>query len=498
MRYVADLHLHSKYSRAVSKDMVLSVMAEYAKKKGIDILTTADWTHPLWFREIRNQLEEYSPGIFKLKSKVTSTSKESGGHLRGVSGSKETLFMLTTEISSIYSQGGKTRRIHNLVFSPSFETAEKINQELFKRGCNLSSDGRPIIGLFSQSLIELLLSIDERILLIPCHAWTPWFALYGSMSGFDSIDECFGEYSKYIYAIETGLSSDPDMNWRIKELDNRSIVSFSDAHSPAKMGREATVFEIDTKILRYEDIRQAIIGQSSNGVGMAARMVKRQTSNVDDTSSETDKRRIFSHIACTIEFYPEEGKYHYTGHRNCKVVQSPGETKTEGVICPVCRRPLTVGVMQRVQDLARELKIHPDSIGTKFKIDEYGVKWIEDPTKKHPPFVRLVPLIEIIAESLGMGVSSVKVKTKFDEICAKFGCEIDILLKTDILEIERTEGPKIAEGIKKVRSGDIVVEPGFDGEYGKVKIWQFDKVSDQSNPEKEKESSSFGQLTFDL
>src|SRR3989338_8080860 len=221
---VADLHLHSKYSRAVSRDMELRTMADYASKKGINLLTTGDWTHPLWLREIKTNLKETEEGVFTLKSKDPNSKSQ-------------TKFILSVEVSSIYSQGGKTRRIHNLIFSPSIETSEKINKELTKRGANLNSDGRPIIGIPSINLLEIVLGIDKKAFIIPCHAWTPWFSIYGSMSGFDSIEECFGELSSEIFAIETGLSSETSMNWRIKELNNRSIVSFSDAHSPMKMGR---------------------------------------------------------------------------------------------------------------------------------------------------------------------------------------------------------------------------------------------------------------------
>ncbi|MBI2074953.1 MAG: hypothetical protein HYT83_03910 [Candidatus Levybacteria bacterium] len=258
MEYVADFHLHSKYSRAVSQDMIIPRMAQVAKQKGIDILTASDWTHGLWFKEIRNQLEEQSEGLYKIKyqiSNIKNTNQNSK-----ISADRETLFILSTEIASIYTQGGKLRRIHNLIFAPNFEIAEKINKELTRRGCNLMSDGRPIIGISSKNLLELILSIDERAILIPCHVWTPHFGVYGSASGFDSLEEAFGELSKYIYGIETGLSSDPQMNWQIKELENRSILSFSDAHSPAKMGREATVFQLEKP--SYENIRKAIMRNS--------------------------------------------------------------------------------------------------------------------------------------------------------------------------------------------------------------------------------------------
>lgn len=458
MQFVADLHLHSKYSRAVSPDMNLTVMSEYAKKKGIDILTTGDWTHPLWFREIKSQLEETSEGLYKLKD-----------------GNRDVHFILSCEISSIYSQGGKTRRIHNLVFTPNIEVAEKISYELVKRGCNLMSDGRPIIGLSAKDLLELILSVDKRAVLVPCHIWTPWFSLFGSNSGFDSIEECFGNYSKYIYAIETGLSSDPLMNWHIKDLEERSILSFSDSHSPAKMAREATVLELVSPT--YKNIIRSFIHP------FVLALVK--------SKEEDNEERLKNKVAFTIEFHPEEGKYHYTGHRNCKVVQSPEESRRDGVICKVCKRPLTVGVMQRVQDLAREFKMQ----SSKFKVDEYGVRWFEDPTNNHPPYVKLVPLLEIIAESLSSTVSSGKVKNMFDLLCETFGSEIKVLLKTKVSDIQKVAGERVAEGIDKVRKNEMALSAGFDGEYGKVKIWKEEEgkeVEKIVREQKKKEESQLG------
>ncbi|OGH16274.1 MAG: hypothetical protein A3C22_02535 [Candidatus Levybacteria bacterium RIFCSPHIGHO2_02_FULL_37_10] len=431
MEFVADLHLHSKYSRAVSPQMVLPEMAKWGAKKGINLLTTGDWTHPLWLRNIKGDLEEAGEGVYKLRM------NDKGLRINDVR------FILTTEIASIYKQGEKLRRIHNLVFAPSIETAEKINKTLLGRGCNLSSDGRPIIGLSSKNLLELLLNIDKKIILIPCHAWTPHFGIYGSASGFDSIKESFAGLSNYIYGIETGISSDPWMNWQIPELDNRSILSFSDAHSLPKMGREATVLEIDKNLdtLSYMDIGKAIARPNEN-----------------------------YRISYTIEFYPEEGKYHYAGHRNCKVAKSPHQIKESGNICPVCNRRLTEGVLFRVGQLAGSSQFAVSSS----KLDELGVNWIKDPRSIHPPFVKLVPLNEIIAESIGSPVGSEKVKIKFDEMCLEFGSEIQALLKTPIADIQKKFGEKIAEGVAKVRRGDIVVDPGYDGEYGKVKIWSED------------------------
>ena len=446
MEFVTDLHLHSKYSRAVSKDMNLQNMALWGTKKGLDLLSTCDWLHPLWFREIKTELEEEESGIFKLKDNQDFRTR----------------FILSVEISSIYSQNGRVHRIHNLIFSPSISICEKIAAELVKRGCNLSSDGRPIVGLSSIQLMELIYSIDKEVLLVPCHAWTPWFALYGSNSGFDSIDECFGEYADKIYGIETGLSSDPFMNWQIKELENRSMLSFSDAHSLPKMGREATVFMTktdDSKFkLTFQDITDAIKQK-------AAGRLK---------------------IGYTIEFYPEEGKYHYTGHRNCNFVQDPKQTKLDGDICPVCKRPLTVGVMHRVEELAQGS--FPEEVS---KLNPNGVKWIVDENKKHPPFVRLVPLNEIIAESLRSTVSSQKVKDLFDKLCAKFSSELSVLLKVPIQDLRKEAGPRVAEGVDKVRRGNIVILPGFDGQYGIVKIWD-----DKKTAEKQEETKS--QLGIDF
>lgn len=478
MQFVADLHLHSKYSRAVSKDMTLSVMAMYASEKGLQILSAADWTHGLWFKEIRSQLEEAGEGLYKLKSqnvKVKITNQNS----KVEDQQKEPLFLLSTEISSIYSQGGRVRRIHNLVFAPNFETAEKINKELVKRGCNLMSDGRPIVGLSSKNLLELILEIDERAMLIPCHVWTPHFGVYGSASGFESLEEAFGDLAKYVYGIETGLSSDPEMNWQIKELQHRSILSFSDAHSPAKMGREATVFELEET--SYENIRRAIMRDDRSSIQPLTSSFKNLSSTVHNLPS--------NRIIYTIEFYPEEGKYHFSGHRNCKVVFGPEDIKAKGNICPVCKRKLTEGVLYRVQQLAnKESEVEG-------KLSPLGIKWYTDKTKNHPPYIKLVPLLEIVAEGVGTSVASQKAKTLFTDLCLAFGSEIEVLLKAPIEKIQSFAGFKVGEGVKKVREGNIGIDPGFDGEYGKVKIWQDEsqklKVKSQ-NDEKKVEESQMG------
>ncbi len=477
MDFVSDFHLHSKYSMAVSKDMTLPIMAQYARKKGIEILSTGDWTHPLWFREIKAQLTETNGGLFQLKSEARISKSETNTQPKAdrplaENFQKPIYFLLSVEISCIFTQKGKSHRMHNLVLSPSIATAEKISQALLKRGCNLSSDGRPIIGLTSKQLLQLVLETDERAMLIPCHIWTPWFSLYGANSGFDRFEDCFEDLSEYIYGIETGLSSDPEMNWQIKDLDTKSILSFSDAHSPAKMGREATVFRLEEA--SYENIRKAIMEPSQR-------------------LASSNERPVQNKVLYTIEFYPEEGKYHYNGHRNCNVYQTPDETREKGVICPVCKRKITVGVMQRVEDLAGE-NVH----GVVQK-NQQGLKWIGDPKGKRPPFVKMVPLNEIIGESFALGVSTIKVKGMFDTLCNAFGSELAVLLKTPISEIKKIAGAKIAEGVAKVRAGDIHIKPGYDNEYGIVKIWSADSARGSTAKEEEtKEDSSKTQLGIDF
>ncbi|MCJ7805766.1 endonuclease Q family protein [Patescibacteria group bacterium] len=451
MRVIADLQIHSRFSRAVSQQMTPPVISQWAKKKGIELVATGDWTHPIWYRELRANLIEAGEGVYKQKD------AEEGSPL----------FLLSTEISSIYSQGGKGRRIHTLVFAPNFETVEKINKELTLRGANLLSDGRPIIGLTAKNVAEVALGVDSRCLIIPAHAWTPYFSVFGSISGFDSIDECFEELAPEIYAIETGLSSDPAMNWRIAELSSRRIVSFSDAHSPAKMGREATAFELSE--ISYENIRKAIVGKWEDRGEKLDIEVGSEKSKLSLRSEATRVSSLQPHISFTIEFYPEEGKYHYTGHRNCKVVYSPNDARKLGTACPVCGKPLTVGVMSRVEELASV------EIETKGEIDKFGVRWIKDKEEKRTPYVMMVPLLEILSEALESGVASQKVQASYEQMINSLGNEFKILLETDIHEISAIAGPRISEAISLVRNGDIAIEPGYDGVFGKVKIWKENK-----------------------
>ncbi len=412
MAYVADLHIHSRFSRACSPQLNIPNLASWAKLKGIDVLGTGDFLHPLWFAELKNQLKENGSGFLTHNN-------------------SEIKFVLTVEIATIYTDKGRGRRIHNLIFLPDFASAETFQKSLLGRRANLGSDGRPIVGMSSKDLLSLALQSCEKALFVPGHVWTPWFGIFGSESGYDSLQDCFEDLTEYVYGVETGLSSDPAMNWRIKELDNRSILSFSDAHSLPNLGRESTVFSED--ILKgYSGMFDAIKNQK---------------------------------IAGTIEFYPEEGKYHYTGHRNCNVKYTPEDTKAKGTICPVCKRGLTVGVMERVETLA--------SRGSDQLTTNNGQGLIKN--KEFPDragYKMLVPLLTVLAESFGNAPTSQRVLNEYKKLTFALGSEMKILTKIDILEIAKVSGSKIAEGVEKMRKGDLVIDPGYDGVYGVVKIWQ--------------------------
>jgi uncharacterized protein (TIGR00375 family) len=424
--------------------MELPEIHEWARRKGIGIMATGDWTHPMWMNEIKRDLEEVGNGLLRLKQQTTK-NKEQG---------IDPLFLLATEVSCIYSQGGKGRRVHTLIWVPSLAAAEKINREMTRQGCNLLSDGRPIIGLTSIQVAELVLTIEPKALVIPAHAWTPWFSLYGSMSGFDSIDEAFGPYAKNIYAVETGLSSSPSMNWRIKELDNRSILSFSDAHSGPKIGREATVFEVPgpSSSISYQMIYDAI----------AASTLK------------TELSKLKARIVYTIEFYPEEGKYHWSGHRACNIRWGPKEIEKNGTTCPICGKPFTQGVDQRVGELAGRSEEDLKLSAVNYKLsDETTIRMIGSKAfPKRPPFVMLVPLIEILAESFEAPVTSPKIQAPYQQLTEACGGEFGVLLTTPRETIAQIAGERVAVGIEKVRSRDIHIDPGYDGVFGVVKIWR--------------------------
>jgi len=405
MKFIADFHLHSKYSRATSKNMDLENLDKWAKIKGIKVLSTGDFTHPEWFKNLKEKLEPAEIGLFKLKKSDSGTR-----------------FILTTEVSCVYSKKGKIRKIHIIIFAPSFEIVEKINTHLGWIG-NLKADGRPILGLDAKELLKIILNISENCLVVGAHVMTPWFGIFGSKSGFDSIEECFEDYSKYIYALESGLSADPKMLWRIPDGRRLSLISNSDAHSPSHIGREANVFDTE---LSYPAIIQAI------------------------------KTKDPQKFLYTIEFYPEEGKYHYDGHRECNIRLSPKETKKYNGICPNCGRPLTIGVLNRVEQLADR----PEG----FKPEEVI------------PFKSLVPLEEIIAEVLGRGRAANQVKKEYQNLIEKFDSEFNILLNVKREDLETATLPEIAEGIIRVREGKVIKEPGYDGVYGKIRI--FSKAED--------------------
>ncbi len=400
MRFIADLHLHSRYSRATSRDMELEILAVWGKKKGISLLGTGDFTHPTYFAEMRSKLEPFGEGIYVLKG-----------------GERETKFMLTTEVSNIFSQGGKVRKIHTLIFAPNFSAVEGINDKLRSLG-KLGSDGRPIFGFPVKELVKIVLGISSECLVVPAHAWTPWFSVFGANSGFDSLEECFEEEVKHIFAIETGLSSDPEMNWRLSTLDNITLISNSDAHSPSRLGREANVFDCP---LDYREIIQAI--------------------------RDKDPRKFLF----TIEFFPREGKYHYDGHRNCGVVFSPLQTKTNDYLCPVCKKRLTVGVMHRVGEMADRAEgfIPGNSI----------------------PSIHLIPLDEIIAESLDVGVGTKAVEGEYERLIRAGRSELAILLDLPPEELKRFTSSRVLEGIIRVRQGKLHISPGHDGVYGKISIF---------------------------
>ncbi|MCM8796843.1 MAG: endonuclease Q family protein [Candidatus Omnitrophica bacterium] len=412
MEFIADFHIHSKYSRATSKDMDVEHLSRWAKLKGIELIGTGDFTHHLWLEELKHTLEDCGNGIFKYNN---------------------VNFILTTEVSSIYSKKGRTYRIHNIIFSPSFKTTDKINDHLGRLG-NLASDGRPILGLDAAELARIVFDIDEDCMIIPGHIWTPWFSLFGSMSGFDRIEDCFEEQTPKIFALETGLSSDPAMNWRLSALDRFTLISNSDSHSPQKIGREANVFDCE---MNYKAIREVLRAK--------------------------DRKKFLY----TIEFFPEEGKYHFDGHRLCGMRLSPSQTKQHNGRCPKCGKPVTVGVMNRVEQLAdRPEGFKPENL---------------------IPFRNLIPLDEIIAEAKGVAKGSVSLERDYLNYIARFGTEFNILLKVSGEELQKHLPAKVAQGILRMREGKVNIKAGYDGEYGVISI--FDEKT--AGPETEEQLTLF-------
>ncbi|MBW2484393.1 MAG: UvrD-helicase domain-containing protein, partial [Deltaproteobacteria bacterium] len=413
MRYIADLHIHSPFSRATSKSSDLVGLAAWSAVKGIDVIGTGDFTHPGWFRQLRETLQPAEPGFFKLKDikipeilEIDVTKK-----------ARSCRFVLTAEISSIYKKQGRVRKIHNIVFVPDFDSATRINSRLASIG-NIESDGRPILGLDARDLLEIVLELAPDGFLVPAHIWTPWFSLFGSKSGFDSIEECFEDLRKYIFALETGLSSDPDMNRLVSALDRFTLISNSDCHSPGKLGREANLFTCGFNFFAMRDsLKNPAVGGFQG----------------------------------TIEFFPEEGKYHNDGHRKCSINLTPQETRKIDAVCPVCTKPLTIGVMHRVMELAdRETPLYPSN---------------------SPGFYSLIPLVEVLSEIYAKGPQTKSVLHEYGKLVRMFDSEFNILLNVSLDEISQRYSPILGEAVKRIRSGKVIRKAGFDGEFGVIKVF---------------------------
>lgn len=408
MKMIADLHIHSRFSMATSKEGTPENLDFWARKKGISLIGTGDFTHPAWREELKERLVSEGNGLYRLRDAYV---KEESRKFPG----EGTRFVVSGEISSIYKKNGKTRKVHNVILLPSLEAADAMAQRLEKIG-NIHSDGRPILGLDSHDLLEMMLDVCPEGILIPAHIWTPHFSVLGAKSGFDSVEECFEELAPYIHALETGLSSDPAMNWRISKLDRYQLVSNSDAHSPSKLGREANLLDIDCS---YEGLYRAI----QTGEGLEG----------------------------TVEFFPEEGKYHFDGHRKCGVSLSPVEAERLGGICPVCGKKLTMGVDHRVEQLADRAEGFVKKDGKKYE--------------------SLVPLPEVISACMGYSTASKKVQGCFEQMIQTLGTEFDILRNVPSEDIKSCAGERIAEGIENVRTGNVKRIPGYDGEYGKIELF---------------------------
>lgn len=445
MRFYADLHIHSKYSRATSRDCDFENLAYWGRKKGITVIGTGDFTHPAWIAEIKEKLIPAEPGLFRLREDIEKAVFDKlPPSCRG-----PVRFMLSVEISTIYKKGDKTRKVHHLVYAPSIEKAEAINKKLGSIG-NIRSDGRPILGLDSRHLLEIVLNAGDDCYIVPAHIWTPWFSVLGSKSGFDRVSECYGDLSEHIFAVETGLSSDPEMNWRVSHLDRYRLVSNSDAHSPQKLGREANVFETD---MDYYAMRSAL--QTGEGYGG------------------------------TAEFFPEEGKYHLDGHRKCEIRLWPEESRKLNGLCPVCKKPLTLGVMYRVEELAdRPLASACPGVASSGRHRPLASACPEEPPPARPPdaadFKSLVPLPEVISEIVGTGPASNKVERDYEQMLFKLGPELEILNYIPEDEIKKAGSSLLAEAISRMRRGQVIREAGYDGEYGKIKLFKDDELKQRT------------------
>lgn len=414
MDYAADLHIHSPYSRATSSRSTLAGLAGWARIKGIQVVGSGDFTHPVWFSHLKEELEPAEAGLFRLKHDRSIPSP-----LPGIPENLATVrFMLSAEISCIYKRHGTVRKVHNLLYVPDMESAERISTRLSRIG-NIISDGRPILGLDSRDLLEIMLEQAPEGFLVPAHIWTPWFSLFGSRSGFDRIEECFGDLTEHVFALETGLSSDPDMNRTVSALDRFALISNSDCHSPSKLGREANLF---STALDFFSLREAI---------------------------RSNRRDRFQG---TVEFFPEEGKYHDDGHRLCKICLPPLQSRQlPGMRCPLCAKPLTIGVHHRVMDLSdRATPCHPPDA---------------------PQVFSLIPLPELLGEILGAGPSTKEVLRQYGQVISRFGSEFNLLLRTPLDEIVQA-APLLGEAVRRVRTGRVIRTPGYDGRYGTVRVFE--------------------------
>jgi uncharacterized protein (TIGR00375 family) len=399
---VADLHIHSRFSYACSREMEAERLAWWAKRKGIHVLGTGDFTHPIYLTYLKQQLEPAEEGLFRLRE-----------------GEREVRFLLTVEITNIFRHAGRLRKTHTLVFAPSFAVVERLNAQIAKHG-NLVIDGRPTLRCSAHDLLKIVLDTAPECKVIPAHVWTPWFSVLGSLSGFESLAECYENDVQYIHAVETGLSSDPAMNWRLSGLDSVALISNSDAHSPRKLAREANVLDCEWS---YSSVLEALLSR--------------------------DPARFLY----TIEFFPEEGKYHFDGHRQCNVRFSPAESKRYKNLCPVCGKSLTIGVLHRVEALADR---------------DAGYAPVNAVPAKH-----LLPLEEIIAMAFKQKPQTKKVTAEYDRLLERYGSELAILLEREETELAEDTPIRILEGIMKVRRGQVLITPGYDGVYGKIGL--FDK-----------------------
>ncbi len=408
MEIISDFHIHSRYAMACSPSITIRGLAQEAQEKGINLLSTGDFTHPSWLSEIKENLEEYKNGIYTLKGSKSGT-----------------MFVLGVEVCTIFSKEERTRKIHNCILAPSIAVAEQVNDALSRRG-PLDSDGRPIFNMQASELVEMLMEIDKSIVIFPAHIWTPYFGALGSISGFDSIKDAYEDQTKNIHALETGLSSDPLMNWRLSELDNITLLSNSDAHSLHKLGREANVLEMPEDKLSFKEISNAIV--------------------------KKDPKKI----KLTIEFYPEEGKYHFDGHRKCNISLSPQEAHKYNNMCPVCRKSLTIGVLHRVDDLADR----PEGYKPKNAI----------------PYLHTVPLREVVAYMMKKSESSTAVDEALKKLVSSFGSEFNVLLNEDISKLEGVDkGLGIA--IERIRKEKVHLIAGYDGVFGVIDI--MDRIKEE-------------------